>query len=82
MRQQMRQCQCQDQANFIVNVTGLLPTVADVLPAEKGNETLVKLGLLPCCRFSGPASQSGVSWALNHNPNINLETGNLGSVLI
>jgi hypothetical protein len=31
----------------------LLPPVAAVLPAEKGNETLVKWGLLPCCRFSG-----------------------------
>src|SRR5208282_5299376 len=34
----------------------MLPTVAAVLPAEKGNETLVKWGLLPCCRFSGPLS--------------------------
>jgi hypothetical protein len=34
----------------------MLPPVAAVLPAEKGNETLVKWGLLPCCRFSGPLS--------------------------
>jgi hypothetical protein len=34
----------------------MLPTVAAVLPAEKLNETLVKWGLLPCCRFSGPLS--------------------------
>ena len=31
----------------------MLPAVAAVLPAENGNETLVKWGLLPCCRFSG-----------------------------
>jgi hypothetical protein len=30
----------------------MLPPVAAVLPVEKLNETLVKLGLLPCCRFS------------------------------
>jgi len=29
----------------------MLPTVAAVLPAEKLNETLVKYGLLPCCRL-------------------------------
>jgi hypothetical protein len=29
----------------------VLPTVAAVLPAEKLNETLVKYGLLPCCRL-------------------------------
>jgi hypothetical protein len=34
----------------------MLPTVAAVLPAEKLNETLVKWGLLPCCRFSRPLS--------------------------
>jgi hypothetical protein len=34
----------------------VLPPVAAVLPAEKLNETLVKQGLLPCCRFSGPLS--------------------------
>jgi hypothetical protein len=34
----------------------MLPPVAAVLPAEKGNETLVKWGLLPCCRFSRPLS--------------------------
>ena len=34
----------------------MLPPVAAVLPAKKGNETLVKWGLLPCCRFSGPLS--------------------------
>jgi len=34
----------------------MLPPVAAVLPAEKLNETLVKQGLLPCCRFSGPLS--------------------------
>jgi hypothetical protein len=31
----------------------MLPVVAAVLPAEKLNKTLVKWGLLPCCRFSG-----------------------------
>jgi hypothetical protein len=47
----------------------MLPPVAAVLPAKKGNETLVKWGLLPCCRFSGllsinlafPASLGGES---------------------
>jgi uncharacterized protein involved in response to NO len=40
----------------------MLPPVAAVLPAEKLNETLVKQGLLPCCRFSGPLSiNHGVS---------------------
>jgi hypothetical protein len=34
----------------------MLPPVAAVLPVEKLNETLVKQGLLPCCRFSGPLS--------------------------
>jgi len=34
----------------------MLPPVAAVLPAEKLNKTLVKQGLLPCCRFSGPLS--------------------------
>jgi hypothetical protein len=34
----------------------MLPPVAAVLPVEKLNETLVKWGLLPCCRFSGPLS--------------------------
>ena len=29
----------------------VLPIVAAVLPAEKLNETLVKQGLLPCCRL-------------------------------
>jgi len=36
--------------------SNMLPPVAAVLPAEKGDETLVKWGLLPCCRFSGPLS--------------------------
>ena len=36
--------------------SNMLPPVAAVLPAEKLNETLVKWGLLPCCRFSRPLS--------------------------
>jgi hypothetical protein len=39
----------------------MLPPVAAVLPAEKGNETPVKSGLLPCCRFFGPVYQSETS---------------------
>ena len=40
----------------MTKTSNMLPTVAAVLPAEKGNETPVKWGLLPCCRFSGPLS--------------------------
>jgi hypothetical protein len=35
-----------------MKTSSMLPPVAAVLPAEKGNETLVKWDLLPCCRFS------------------------------
>jgi hypothetical protein len=47
----------------------MLPTVAAVLPVEKLNETLVKWGLLPCCRFSGPLSINHAflpSFSANH----------------
>jgi hypothetical protein len=47
---------CSLWLNISPKTSKMLPPVAAVLPAEKGNETLEKWGLLPCCRFSGPLS--------------------------